>query len=185
MPLAPSSQTIFSASRPLIAAPVLRAITATPPSGWNFDGHGQPVTSITFSTPETFIAAVAVERHHLAAGHRRPRDDGVFHAGQADVGAVARGADRDVAEIDHADLALAEIAEVLRVFQLQAFDARHRLLGGIGRQIAEADAASARAVDDLVIDRLDLGRRHAPALRRGAASSMVRAEAPIWRIGIR
>src|SRR5258705_12350249 len=40
-----------------MAAPVLRAITATPPSGWNLDGHGQPCTSITFSTPETFIAA--------------------------------------------------------------------------------------------------------------------------------
>jgi hypothetical protein len=36
---------------------VLRAITATPPSGWNFEGHGQPLTSMTFSTPETFIAA--------------------------------------------------------------------------------------------------------------------------------
>ena len=42
-----------------MAAPVLRAITATPPSGWNFDGHGQPFTSMTFSTPETFIASVA------------------------------------------------------------------------------------------------------------------------------
>src|SRR5258708_30610184 len=40
-----------------MAAPVLRAITATPPSGWNLDGQGQPCTSITFSTPETFIAA--------------------------------------------------------------------------------------------------------------------------------
>ena len=55
----PSSQVIFSASRPLIAEPVLRAITATPPSGWNFDGHGQPCTSITFSTPGTFSASVA------------------------------------------------------------------------------------------------------------------------------
>ena len=41
-----------------MAAPVLRAITATPPSGWNLDGHGHPLTSITFSTPETFIASV-------------------------------------------------------------------------------------------------------------------------------
>ena len=34
----------------MIADPVLRAITATPPSGWNFDGQGHPFTSITFST---------------------------------------------------------------------------------------------------------------------------------------
>ena len=165
--LAPSSQVSFSASRPLIAAPVLRAITATPPSGWNFDGHGQPLTSITFSTPETFIAADAVERHQLAAGHRRTGDDGIFHAGQPDVGAVARLAGGDVAEVDNADLALAEIPEILRVLQLQAFDARHRLLGGVGGEIAEAELASARAVDDLVIDGLHLGRRHAPAFRRG------------------
>ncbi len=43
----------------MIAAPVLRAMTATPPSGWNLEGHGQPCTSITFSTPETFMASVA------------------------------------------------------------------------------------------------------------------------------
>src|SRR5260370_31433087 len=42
-----------------MAAPVLRAITATPPRGWNLDGHGQPLTSITFSTPETFMASAA------------------------------------------------------------------------------------------------------------------------------
>src|SRR5205085_11597613 len=108
----------------------------------------------------------SVERHHLAAGHWRPGNDGVFHAGQADVGAVTRGAYRDVAEIDHADLAFAQIAEILWVFQLQAFDTRHRLLGGIGCQIAKANAASARAMDDLVIDRLHFGRRHAPAFRR-------------------
>ena len=43
----------------MIAAPVLRAMTATPPSGWNFEGQGQPCTSITFSTPGTFIASFA------------------------------------------------------------------------------------------------------------------------------
>ena len=107
-----------------------------------------------------------VERRNFAASHRRPRNDGVFHAGQADVGAVTRGADRDVAQIDHADLAFAQIAEILWVFQLQAFDTRHRLLGGIGCQIAKANAPSARTVDDLVIDRLHFGRRHAPAFRR-------------------
>ena len=55
----PSSQTTFSFSRPLIAEPVLRATTATPPTGMNFDGHGQPCTSTTFSTPGTFSASLA------------------------------------------------------------------------------------------------------------------------------
>lgn len=110
----------------------------------------------------------AVKRHHLAAGHRRPGDHSVFHAGQPDIGAVTGGAHGDVAQVHHADLALAQIAEILRIFQLEAFDARDRLLGGIGRQVAKADAAAAGAVDDLVIDRLHFGRRHAPALRRGS-----------------
>src|SRR6185295_13472825 len=77
-------------------------------------------------------------------------------------------AHRDVAKIHHADLAFAQIAENLWIFQPQALDTRHRLLGGIGCQVAEANAPSARIVDDLVIDRLDFGRRHAPAFRRGA-----------------
>src|SRR5690606_41294326 len=55
--LGPSSHSTLSASRPLSAAPVLRATTATPPSGWNFDGHGQPLTSRTCSTPGTFRAS--------------------------------------------------------------------------------------------------------------------------------
>ena len=54
----PSSQTTFSFARPLIAEPVLRATTATPPTGMNFDGHGQPWTSTTFSTPGTFNASL-------------------------------------------------------------------------------------------------------------------------------
>ena len=45
----------------MIAAPVLRAITATPPSGWNFEGQGQPCTSMTFSTPETFMRIFRIE----------------------------------------------------------------------------------------------------------------------------
>ncbi len=109
----------------------------------------------------------SVERHDPAAGHRRTGNNGVLHAGQTDVGAVTCRSHRDVAQVHHADLALAQIAEVLRILQSQAFDIRHRLPGGIGCQIAEPDAASARAVDDLVIDRLHFADRHAPAFRRG------------------
>ncbi len=56
-----------------------------------------------------------IERLELAAGDGRPRDHGIFHAGQAGIAAVMRGADGDIAKVDDADLTLAEIAEVLRV----------------------------------------------------------------------
>ena len=42
-----------------MAQPVLRATTATPPTGMNLDGQGKPWTSTTFSTPGTFSASVA------------------------------------------------------------------------------------------------------------------------------
>jgi len=55
---------------------------------------------------------------------------------------------------------------------------RHR------RKIAEAEPASATRYNHLVVAGLHFGRGHAPAFG-GAASSIERAEAPIWRIGIR
>ena len=98
-----------------------------------------------------------VEGREFAPGYRRPGYHGILHARQADVGAVLRFADGDVAEIHDADLAFAEIAEVLGVLEFQIFDARHRLLRCIGCQIAKAEAASARIVDDLMIDGLHIG----------------------------
>ena len=57
--LGPSSHLTFSASRPLIAAQVLSAITATPPSGANLAGIGVGSILTTFTTPGTFIAAAS------------------------------------------------------------------------------------------------------------------------------
>ena len=80
----------------------------------------------------------AVERRHLAAGHRRAGDDGILHAGQPHVGTIMSLARRDVVEIDDTDLALAKVTEILGVLELEAFDARHQLLCGIGSQFAKA-----------------------------------------------
>ena len=102
----PSSQTILSASRPLIAAQVFFAITATPPSGLNFAGAGVASSFTTFSTPGTFIASARVERHDLAADHRRARHDGELHAGQHHVLAVDRLAGGDVEQVDQRTLPL-------------------------------------------------------------------------------
>ena len=55
----------------------------------------------------------------------------------------------------------------MRVLQLQAGDIGHRLLGRIGSQLAKAETPAARGVDHLVVDRLDLGDRHAPSLGGG------------------
>ena len=54
----PSSQVILSASRPLIAAQVFLAMTATPPSGSNLSGAGVASSVTIFSTPGTFMAAL-------------------------------------------------------------------------------------------------------------------------------
>ena len=54
----PSSHTIFSASRPCIAAHVLRAMTATPPSGLNAP-RPESRRSHDLHTPGTFSASVA------------------------------------------------------------------------------------------------------------------------------
>ena len=110
----PSSQSIFSASRPCIAAQVLLAMTATPPSGANFAGGGVPSIRTIFSTPGTFIAARRVERGDLAADHRRPRDHGVLHARQRGVLAVLRLAGRDVEQVGDRHVALADVAERAR-----------------------------------------------------------------------
>ena len=108
-----------------------------------------------------------VERYQLAAGHRRPGDHGVFHAGEPDVAAIGGGADGNVAEIDDADLALAEVAEVLRVLQFQAGNARYRLPGRVGRQVAESETAAAGRMNHLMVYGLDLAGRHAPGLGGG------------------
>ena len=50
---------IFSASRPCIAAQVLRATTATPPRGENFAGGGVPSSRTILTTPGTFSAALS------------------------------------------------------------------------------------------------------------------------------
>jgi hypothetical protein len=109
---------------------------------------------------------LGVERDELAAHDRRASDDRVFHAGEADIGAVRRPADGDVAQVDDGDLALADVAEILRVLQPQRRSLRHRLRGCIRRQVAIAQPPPARLVHDLVVGRADLGDRHLPARRR-------------------
>src|ERR1700716_1035168 len=100
--------------------------------------------------------------YQLPAGHRWPRDHSILHAGEARIDTVARGADGNITKVDNADLAFAEIAKVLRVLQLGAFDARHRFLRRIGSQVAEPETAVAYGMNDLVVYRLDLGCGHAP-----------------------
>ncbi len=73
-----------------------------------------------------------------------------------------RGADCDITKVDDADLTFAEIAEVLWVFQFQAFNTGHRLLRRIGGQVAEAETAAAGGMNHLMVDCLDLGCRDAP-----------------------
>ena len=156
----------------------LQRIAALDRSTGVASNHGDPAERLELGGPRPSLhpddlfdarnlhGLCCVERHRLAAGDRRPRDDGVLHAGQARVGAVMRRPSGDVAQVDDADLAFAEIAKILRVLQLQAFDTRHRLLRCIGSQIAESDPASTRIVDHFVIGGLHFAGRYAPAFRR-------------------
>ena len=102
----PSSQVILSASRPLSAAQVFLAMTATPPSGANFAGAGVPSSFTTFSTPGTFMAALASSDATLPPTTGGRAIDGELHARQHDVLAVDRLAGGDVEEVDDRTLPL-------------------------------------------------------------------------------
>ncbi len=61
-----------------------------------------------------------IELGDLAAVDRRAGDDGVDHAVETRVDAVVRTAGGDVEVVDEADLALADIAKLGRVLELEA-----------------------------------------------------------------
>ena len=128
---------IFSALRPCIAAQVLRATTATPPSGLNCGGRrAVPRSRTTFTHARHLERLGGVEARHLAAVHRRARDDGVEHAGQPRVDAVLGLAGRDVAAVDQLQLALADVAELRRILEAHACPAPAR--AGWRRALASA-----------------------------------------------
>ena len=58
-PFGPSFHSILSALRPLNAAHVLSAITATPPSGWKFTGPFGGSSLMTCRTPFTASAPLS------------------------------------------------------------------------------------------------------------------------------
>jgi hypothetical protein len=105
---------------------------------------------------------------HLAAHHRRTRDDGVFHAGQADILPIDRATRGDVEAVDDVDPALADVAEFGRVLEAQLVGGGHRHRARIGRELAIAELVAGGLVDHLMIDSLDLRDIDAPAFRGGA-----------------
>ncbi len=109
----------------------------------------------------------AVIGSKLAAHHRRPGDDGIFHARQFRVDAIDRAARGDVEEIDDLDVLLAEIAEGRLVLELDPIGGRRRQGAGLGGELAIAEFSARGLVDDLVVLRLDLGDIDAPAFGCG------------------
>src|SRR5262249_44545316 len=67
-----------------------------------------------------------VERYELAANHRWTRDHRELHAGDLCIDPVGRLSRGDIVQIDNRDRPGADIAEVARVFQLQAVRCRRR-----------------------------------------------------------
>jgi hypothetical protein len=166
---------ILSASRPLSAAQVLLAITATPPSGANDTGGGVPSIFTTLTTPGTFIVALVV-RSDLALRHGRPADDGEQHAGQFYVLAISRLAGRDIEQVDDGDAVLADVAERARLLELQRVERGRRQSRRIDREFAIAELLARRGVHDFVEARLHFACVHAPA----SAPSAIPAFASRW-----
>ena len=71
-------------------------------------------------------------------------------------------------KIDDPDLPLSHVAKIFWILQSQICDFRNRLRGGIGGQFTKSEAPVACRVHHLMISRLDLGDRHAPALGRSS-----------------
>jgi hypothetical protein len=91
----------LSAFLPWIAAQVSLATTQTPPTGMNSEGGGAPGMANALTDARHLHRLGGVEALQLAAEHRRPRDHGVEHPGQARVDAELRLAvddDRPVGE---------------------------------------------------------------------------------------
>ena len=107
-----------------------------------------------------------IERHDLAADHRRTRHHGELHAVEHHILPVGCLAGRDVRQVDQRHVALADVAERGRLLELHVGLRRHRERRRIRRDLAVAELASARAVHDLVVLRHAFGRVDAPPLRR-------------------
>ena len=103
--------------------------------------------------------------------------------GSAGVDAVGGLAGGDVETSIERHVALADVAEARRVLQLELVGRRDRHGRRRRGELAVAELAARRLVHDLVVLRLDLADRHAPAAWRAACSSICRAAAPHRRIG--
>ena len=108
----------------------------------------------------------AVHAAQLAAEHRGAGHHGIDHAGQAHVHAVLRLAAGDGLAVHRADLALADVAELGRVFQLELVGGRQRQARGVGGHLTEAQAAAGGRVQQRVLTGLHLAGGHAPARGR-------------------
>ena len=136
-----------------------------------------PSIANTLTTPGHLHRFCGIEALHLAAQHRRARDDGVQHAWQADVDAVLRLAVDDDGPIRERRVVLADVAERRRILELQRLAGRHVELGRCDSQSAVAKSSAACLVDDLVVLRLDLVERHAPLVGRGLLEHLTRRRA--------
>ena len=123
---------------------------------------------------ERFGGVVALD---LAAVHRRTRDDGIEHAVEPRVDAVPGLAGRDVPRVDRLELALADVAELRRVLELDRIPGGHRLRGGRFCQRAIPETAPGRNVHHLVVLGLHFADRHLPALGGGRFEHLARGGA--------
>jgi hypothetical protein len=169
-----------------MAAQVLRATTATPPSGWKAGAPWNAGISTTFSTPGTCSALLAAtELRTLPPTTGGRATTAIDHAGQR-MSMPNCACPLPIASMStvRTDAALADVAEFRGASSAQAASFRARAARGVGGQFAEAEAPTrSPLVQHLVLHRLDLGDRHRPPLPRQHVSSICRAAAPTRRIG--
>ena len=108
---------------------------------------------------ERFLRVVGGD---LAAVHRRARDHGEQHAVEQRIDAVGGAAGNDIRTVDEAHLALADIAELVGLLQLQRCTQRHAQARRGLRELAIAELSVGRSMQNLVVNRLHLVHRHAP-----------------------
>src|SRR5262249_49134618 len=99
--------------------------------------------------------------------HGWTRDDGVQHSVESCIDAVLRLAGGDVVTVDELQLALADVAELLRILESEGLARRDGLTRCSLRERSVPETTAGLAMHDLVVLRFDLVHRHLPALGRG------------------
>ena len=104
--------------------------------------------------------------NHPSAVNRRTFDDGEEHSVEQCIDAELRASGDDIRTIDQLDLPLADVAELRGTFETQRVARWNAQVRRCFRELSIAGVAICRAMDDLVVHRLDVIDGDAPLRSR-------------------